>query len=325
MAHLAGLLGAPFLPACGLLGLAHSIHPDDLEAYLATGQEAARLLAPDGRFEVLIHYDPIHDRDLVKHTALVRVRLLSLPRVYREFIRQFLPPGGTIVLVECSFPWLQVPLSPGVWLQVGGLGGISPEEFSSNYPPPGELEWRRESEWGCPTAFSAAVEELASEQGFRLLKVPLSHPHAFSRLAYQAYLAAGARQGLLLIDCFTSLDVKLCLHTGLAPLHLAFNTRDALAFAREFLAEVRPQKAFLLLHPSLSPPPDLVSLGEWREALSPLVGELVMLVDERFWPEDPYAAFAAARALKGLERSYRLEPPLSLAPEELARLLDQVF
>lgn len=325
VAHLAALLGAPFLPVCGLLGLSHSIQPDDLEAYLATGMEAAQLLAPDGRFEVLVHYDPIHDRDLVKHAALVRVRLLTLPQVYRKFINQHLTPGGTVVLTDCSFSWPQVPLSPGVWLQVGGLGGISPQEFLATYSPPGEPEWRRESEWGCPPPFSTAAQQLAREGGFRFLHIPASHPHDYSHLAYRAYVAAGAQEGTLLIDCFTSLDVKFCLQSGIAPLHLAFNTRDALEFAREFLSGFRPERAYLLLHPSLSPPPDLVPLSEWREALGPLVGELELLVDERFWPADPYAAFAAAQALRELGEAYPLGAPLSLPPEELRALVEQAL
>lgn len=314
VAHLAALLGAPLLPVCGLVGVRHRIDPDDMEGYLATGTEAARLLSPDGRFEVIVHYDPIHDRDLVRHAALLRVRLLSLPRAYREFIREHLAPGGTLILAEGTYPWPQVELAPGVWLQVGGLGGISPQEYLRDYPPPGEAVARRESEWGCPEPFSQDVREFAAESGYQLRVLAAAHPSEFSELAYRAYRAAGAREDMVLLDCFTSMDARFCLRTGVPPLHLPFHTRDAFEFARTFLEEHPARRVLLLLHPSYDPPPDMVPLSEWLEALGPGVEPLV---DGRFWPQDPYAPFAAAEALAALEAELALPTPLSLSVEEL--------
>ena len=318
VAHLAALLGAPLLPDCGLLGVRHRIAPDDLESYLATGEEAARLLAPDGRFEVIVHYDPIHDRDLVGRAALLRVRLLSLPQAYREFIRRHLAPGGTLVLAEGTYTWPQVELAPGVWLQLGGLGGIPPGEYLSCYPPPGEPMERRESEWGCPEGFAQAVRALAAEEGYPLVELPAAHPSDFSWLAFRAYQAAGARGEVVLVDCFTTMDARFCLRTGVPPLHLPFHTQDALAFARDFLSGLQVERVLLLLHPSFTPPPDLVPFPEWRAALG---SEVEPLVDERFWPQDPYAPFAAARKLAQLERELALPSPLSLPLEALEDLV----
>ncbi|MBC7098777.1 hypothetical protein H5T52_06620 [Candidatus Bipolaricaulota bacterium] len=318
VAHLAALLGAPLLPACGLLGARHRIEPDDLSGYLKTGMEAAKLLSPDGRFEVIVHYDPIHDRDLVRHAALLRVRLLSLPEAYLGFIRKHLAPGGVLILAEGTYTWPQVELSPGVWLQLGGLGGISPQEYLQAYPPPGEAEPRRESEWGCPEAFAEAVRELAAEGGYRLIELPAAHPTEYSRLALRAYLAAGAREDVVLVDCFTTMDARLCLASGIPPLHLPFHTRDALAFAEEMLEEHPVKRGWLALHPSYNPPPDMVPLSEWKSALD---GVLELLVDERFWPEDPYAPFAVAERFSEIAREYALPEPLSLPVERLEELL----
>ncbi len=318
VAHLAALLDAPLLPACGLLGVRHRIEPDDLSGYLETGTEAARALVPDGRFEVIVHYDPIHDRDLVRHAALLRVRLLSLPDAYLKFIREHLASGGALILAEGTYTWPQVELSPGVWLQLGGLGGISPQEYLRDYPPPGRTVARRESEWGCPEAFAEAVRRFAAEEGYRLIELPAAHPTEYSRLALRAYLAAGAREDVLLVDCFTTMDARLCLTTGIPPLHLPFHTRDALAFAKEVLKEHPARRVFLALHPSYSPPPDMAPLSEWKAALG---GSLELLVDERFWPEDPYAPFAAAERFSKLSREYALPEPLSLSVERLKELL----
>lgn len=319
VAHLAALLDAPLLPSCALVGARHRIDPDDLAGYLGTGQALALALGPGQGYEAIIHYDPIHDRDLISYAALVRVRLLSLPEIYADFIRRHLAPGGTIILVEGTYSWPQVQVGEGVWLQIGGLGGIPPAEYLSHYSPPKEAVERRESEWGCPEAFAKAVREFASENGYRLLELPAAHPTEYSVLALRAYWAAGAREEMLLLDCFTTIDARFCRETGIPPLHLPFLTRDALEFAQDFLRECPnpTERLFLLLHPTYVSPPDMVPLPKWKEALPGVEA----LVDERYWPADPYAPFAAARMLSRLSQEYRLQGPLFLPVAELEELI----
>lgn len=314
VAHLAALLDAPFLPVCALLGVRHRIHPDDMAAYLRTARVALEHVQPDDRFELIVHYDPIHDRDLVAHASLIRVRLLSLPEVYREFIRGRLAAGGTLVLAEGTYPWPQAALAPRVWLQVGGLGGISPEEFLALYPPPGPVISRPESEWGCPEEFAGDVRAFARAEGFPILDLPADHPTDYSVLAYRAHLAAGAREGVALFDCFTTVDARFSLRTGIPPVHLPFGTVDALAFARDFLAGHPVEKRFLLLHPTYAFPPDWASLVEWREVFG---DRAMILVDEPYWPDDPYAPFAAAARVAQLEEEWSLPKPLRLSVQEL--------
>ncbi|MGC9529534.1 MAG: hypothetical protein ACP5G2_02800 [Candidatus Bipolaricaulaceae bacterium] len=318
VAHLAALVGAPLLPVCALIGASHAGLPDDLPDYLAAGRRAVAALSPDDRFEVIVHYDPVHDRDLVAHAALVRVRLLGLPRVYQEFIRRHLVPGGAIILAAGTYDWPQVRLDEGSWLQVGGLGGLSPDWYLDRYPPPGEPQLRRESEWGCPESFCQAVRELARAGGQRLVEVRADHPTDFSLLALTAYRAAGAREGMVLVDCFTTMDARVPKLAGIAPLHLPFPTQDALAFARQALTGESPRRIFCALHPSYAAPPDLVPLSAWKSAL----GEsLQLLIEERFWPDDPYAPFAAAAGFAELLRTYALPEPLTLSVDRLAGLL----
>ncbi len=318
VAHLAALLDAPLLPLSGLLGFRHRIPPDDLSAYVAEVPTAVRHLSPDERFELVVHYDPIHDRDLVVHACLIRIRLLSLPEVYRRFIRDRLSPRGTLILAEGTYPWPQVALGPGVWLQIGGLGGITPEEYLARYPPPGPVTLQRESEWGCTEAFAQGVRGFAQAEGIPVLEIPADHPIAYSELAYWAYRVAGARGDMILLDCFTSMDARFCKRTGIPPLHLPFGTQDALLFARRFLGDHPVGRTLLLLHPTHAAPPDWASLREWREALG---DGLSILVDEQHWPDDPYAPFAAAEELARREREWELPQPLSLSVQ---RVLDLV-
>ncbi len=319
-AHLAALLGAPLLPPCYLLGARHRIDPDDMDPYISTALKAIAGIRKGEGVEVIVHYDPVHDRDLVARAALFRVRATGLPAAYREFILGRLRPGGTIVVAEDSYSWPQIPLAEGIWLQIGGLGALSPEGYLGRYPPPGEPVWRRESEWGTPEGFIEEAEDFASEHGFRFLKLSFPHPDRSSLLAYRAYRAAGAREGMVILDCFTTMDAKFCKETGIAPLHLVFNTRDSFEFALEILEDERPGEALLLLHPSYAAPEDLVLPDEWERALGELGIAVRWLIDPRAFPDDPYLPFLASRKLEELSREYRLPEPLGLPVGELPGL-----
>ena len=320
-AHLAALLGAPLLPPGYLLGVRHRIDPDDMDAYIATAEVALRGMQRGAEVEVIVHYDPLHDRDLVANAALFRVRALDLPEAYRNFIGRYLRPGGTIVIAEDTYTWPQVELCPGVWLQIGGLGGVSPEGYLRRFPPPGTPEKRRESEWGTPEPFVLATEGFARARGFRVLRLAFSHPECYSTLAYRAYRAAGAREGFAILDCFTTMDARFCKRTGIAPLHLVFNTRDSFEFALEFLRKEHVGKVFLLLHPSYAAPEDLVAPEAWEQALAALRIRVEWVVDPRFFPDDPFLPFAAAAALSRIGKALSPESPLQLTPKSLLELL----
>ena len=168
---------------------------------------------------------------------------------------------------------------------------------------------RRESEWGCPDAFAQDLRAFAAGAGITLVEVPAAHPTDYSELAYRAYRAAGGRDDVVILDCFTSLDSRFCKRTGIPPLHLPFGTEDALLFAQRFLAAAPVAEKLLLLHPTFARPPDWVPLARWREVL----GEgTTVLVDERYWPDDPYAPFAAAAELARREKEWELARPLRL-------------
>ena len=323
-AHLAALLGAPLLPPCYLLGARHRIDPDDMDAYIATAEAALRGMRATEGIEVIVHYDPLHDRDLVANAALFRVRALGLPAAYREFILRYLRPGGTIVIAEDTYTWPQAELSPGIWLQIGGLGDVGPEEYLRRFPPPRGPEWRRESEWGTPEGLVLAAEGFARAHGFRVLRLAFSHPECYSALAYRAYRAAGAREGLAILDCFTTMDARFCVETGIAPLHLVFNTRDSFTFAVRYLEEDPVRAAFLLLHPSYAAPEDLVYPAEWERALERLGIEARWIVDTRYFPDDPYLPFATSRRLAKLADDFRLSAPLALSIHDFSEILEEM-
>ena len=91
-------------------------------------------------------------------------------------------PGGTVLYLDCSARWLQFPLSDRFAYQVGGWGGITPEEFisgseridrfleSAGSPhrggwriPEVEPVWSVESEWGSEPGLDRAIAVFAAE------------------------------------------------------------------------------------------------------------------------------------------------------------------
>lgn len=325
VAHLAALLRTPFLTSSFLLGfrLDEPLAPDDLRGYCRFGGELAeRLAAANPGMEAILHYDPLHDRLLVKHVSFIRLRLVELPPAYEEFIAERLVEGGHLILAECTYPWPQYRLGERSYLQVGGLGGVQPGEFLKRWhlEPELPLEERPESEWGCPPGLAEGVRRLARERALKLIELRLDHPERFSELAYRAYLAAGAREDELMLDCFTYVSPLVNVTTGIPALWLPFNTRDSFEFARARLENRRLSKVYLALVPSYARCEDTVPFELWDELLRGR-GELELLgVDPRAYPADPRAPFAFSAQVERLRRRRRLPEPLQLEAEDLERL-----
>jgi len=324
VAHLAALLGAPFLTSSSLLSFRHRIDPDDIKSYHRFGEEVAEQLLKDGDFEAINHYDPLHDRSLIKYADLLRLRLIRLPQVYRDFIENNLAPDGRLILVNCTYPWPQYRLSERSFFQVGGLGGVSPQDFLKRWSLELPLVERPESEWGCPAGLVEDVRQFAQERGIGLLELEFDHPERYSLLAYRAYLAAGAREEELMLDCFTYISPYTNVTTGIPALWLPFNDRGSFEFARHFLENKRFKRIYLALVPSFARCADTVQIPEWRELLRDR-GRLEPLgVDPRSYPADPLAPFAYQAKLVRLRRRYRPTRRLRLTPHELEVLLSEV-
>ena len=326
IAHLASLLRAPFLTTSfGLAIRHHPIDPDDLDAYAATGDRyAADILegADPGSIEVVDHYDPLHDRSLVKYVNFLRVKLHTVPQVYREFIRKNLAPGGKIILVDCTYPWPQLRVGKDSYFQIGGLGGLTPEDYLKRWGRDLPLEMRPESEWGCPPEFSAALREFAKEAGIEVVEISYSHPSDYGALSYRAYLACpGVRKREIMFDCFNYQNPLTNLQSGIPALWLPFNTQDALSFVRGFLVGREFSRIYLAMVPSFARSPDTAKLDAWEDVLSVHGGLDLLAIDREAFPADALAPFGYAEAMKRLRKEYHLPAPLELDTWTLEWLL----
>jgi hypothetical protein len=330
VAHLAALLGAPFLTTSFGLTFRHpTIDAEDHLAYLESSRALVDsiLAANEGTgFELIVHYDPLHDRSLVEVVDFVRVKLRELPTCYREFIERHLAPGGRLVIIDCAYAWPQYELRDRVTLQVGGLGGVPPETFLEQWPFELPVSTRRESEWGCPEPFASAAAEFAADRGIESVEISFEHPWDYSLLAHDAYLVCeGVRGRSLVIDCFNHLNPRTNVETGIPALWLPFNTEEGLALVEEALSGEAFDRIRFAILPSFAESPDTAPLGPWIDLLS-RYGEVELVgIDPKRFPADPLAPFRFVDRMNELGESERLDRPLRLEVEDLVSLLSDLI
>ncbi len=332
---LSGLTGFPYLPQPLLFNARRDMHPDDSQAYLDAGREIAEpLLEKHKSIEAIIHFDPVHDRFLIRRVVFVRTRYLELPRAYRRFIEERLTPGSPVILLDCRFRWLMAEISDRLYFQLGGLGGVAPEEYLDETEPlkayrnlwgaSEDAKWRLdrdfvsrpESEWGTTGDFIDEAGEIASKSGHKPIRVIHAHPGELSRRVFSMYRRTWQGDSPprdAYIGVFTHTEPRFPLVTGSMPIWLPFITDDNIPLAEEIL-ECRRQKsgtmepegaAYVTLHPSFCAPPDMVQLSTWRDLLSRHFAEVRFLgINQGRYPYDlgsyvamyPALTSAAAKA-----------------------------
>jgi hypothetical protein len=332
VAHLAALLQAPFLSSSFAFAIRREkIELEDIQAYHLAGQRFASALAqtlPD--FEIINHYDPFHDRNLVKFVNRIRAKLWCLPPQYQDFIKGHLAEGGKLILINCTFPWWQTRVGEREFLQIGGLGGISPEEYLKRF---GEflkshrftLEVRPESEWGTPEDFVKSVREFAERENIPLIEIKYERPEDYSPLAYRLYLSCeGVRKDWILFDNFNHQNPQTNIETGIPGFWLPFNTTYSYEVALGFLEGKSFERIYWTVLPSFAQSEDLVDLNQWQNLFSGHTTYQQLLgVDPRKFPADCLAPFKLARDLAGLRKDWGLDVPLRAMLSALEELLSR--
>jgi hypothetical protein len=342
VAHLAGLLRAPFLSQHFVIRFRYRGQADDVATYHAFGSKlATTILRNNPDLAVINHYDPLHDRFLIPYANYIRMKLLELPSAYVDFIRGHLRPGGTLLFSDCQYAWGQYRMGKRHSFQVGGLGGLADTEWIKDSPQVGQFLARQgrptqkgwslsypwlsgpESEWGSLPPFRQAVEEFAAENGYRFRVLRGGHPEDFSRVAfyagYQAALNADREPNGVLADCFTLVSPTAALRAGLLPLWLPFNCSDSLEFLRGMSPNFPRGKPVLLAPvPSYSPSWDVASAEQWQAACGAGADVSWIGVDPAAYPVDVAGLFRFVPDLQAwcAANQIRPRPPFSIADLE---------
>jgi hypothetical protein len=316
VSFLSGLTGFPFLPQPLLYNARFDIKPDDSRACLDAGRKLAEpLLAKYRDVEAIIHFDPVHDRFLISRVVFIRLKYLSIPKAYFDFIRERVDPNGTIILIDCKYPWPIAEVSDRLFFQLGGLGDIPARDYLNETPElvryreqwgaTNNASWkidaefvdRPESEWGSTGAFLDDAESLSKSSGLNVVRFRHSHPIELSKAVFNLYEKCRnpeIKSADVYIATFTHTDPRLPLVTGAIPLWLPFITRDNLRFAEEILVDwdkrtklpSDKRRLFMTLHPSFCSPPDLLTLDEWQRLRKYLNDFRLLGINPSKYPSD---------------------------------------
>jgi len=329
-AMLAALYRCPLITDRFLISFKSKNHPDDAEAYARNGEALARHFAGDDKLKCIVHYDPLHDRFLIKNVTHLRFRLTSPLSAMREFIKQRLAPGGRVVLLQCGYKWPQYELENGAQMQVGGLGGIPAEEFTSDsdrlrafrrasggradsaWNLERHISVQPESEWGSEPEFARELKSFCHEENIGIDMLDFEHPHQLSEIALRAHKLHFTHCRMkvrgLYVSCFTNVDAGFAMDTGLLPLWLPFNCEDSFEFLKKMAVRMLPHwDVWIALHPSFCQPPDLVDIRRWRKSLEKFAGLHWLGTDPTRHPSDVMSYFHFFEQTTRLKKEQRVE------------------
>lgn len=291
LVHLCAAMGIPWLPQTFMIPVSHwSLHVDEPKQGMEWGAEQARPLL-DANPELQLHHqwDPNQDRLTLARMTYFRVKRLWLGETYEQFLRDSLPEGGTIFLVECQRTWPTTKVDDRHLFQSGALGGATPEEFiNGSDRVAGYLErygshrrhWdsptpdgdRPEAEWGFEPALRDDVERFARENGYHVQRIVFQEPEHLSPFVADLYRWWYANRGMkanrLLVESFVMLEPHWALRTGSVPFWMKFNMEPSLDELMRYLDSTDPyDEIFMMLFSHGVECVGLPSIDQWREVL----------------------------------------------------------
>lgn len=342
--HLCAALGIPWLPQTLLVCMKHRTDPDAPKQALEWGKPLAdRLLKNNPDLDIYQMHDPNQDRLKVPAVGYFRLKRTRLGDTYKLFLRENLAPGATLFLLECQNTWLSTRVSDRHYFQVGGKGGLTPEEYFENSPKirdflqqqgssheswdcPTPDGWLPESEWGFEPALREDVETFAREQGFRVRRIVLDYPQDMSPFVAELYRWWYQQRGLpnsdevspaenrLLVESFVYLQPWWTLRIGLVPFWIVFNDQTSLERLTHYLDSSRPyDEIYLNLFSNGIRSLGIASIEEWRSALTRAQnhGQLIG-VNEQTYPNDMASFIRHYTELKKVKGRYPIPEPLTL-------------
>ncbi|MCU4973243.1 hypothetical protein OB955_10865 [Halobacteria archaeon AArc-m2/3/4] len=288
--HLAALLGIPWLPQTFLVPVRRSMGPDEIREDIRWGDEHVEPFL-EANPDISVHqmHDPNQDRLMVRKLGYFRTKVRTLGEAYEEFLETVLEPGGTIVTLECEYDWPAIDVGERHSFQLGGLGGLEPEEYYEgsdriasflaeqgavnrrwNVPEPdGRIP---EAEWGFDHHLREDVERVVDERDYDLRRLSFDDPRDLSPFVADRYRERYRERNRsterLFAQSFALVEPWWTIRTGSIPYWTAFNTQPDAQFLEEYLEDADPYdevRANLFSHGVESA--GLASVDRWQEVL----------------------------------------------------------
>lgn len=344
--HLAAALGMPWLPQTFLVPLRRRLGPDELIRDMEGARDPAhQLMARNPEMAVFHMHDPVHDRLMITRMAYFRIKRRVLGAIYREFVTRVVPPGGTIVIVDCRLRGQVTRLAPHYTYQVGGLGSTTSDEYLHGGPrvarfleeqgaavrswtPPSPTEDAPEAEWGYLDELDDDILAFAKARGHAVHRLVFEDPHDLSATVADVHMAWLRRRGLppvrLIAENFALVAPWHVLRSGAVPFWLPFNTEPGDTALEQYLQTRGPfDDIYLMLLSNGVNAIGLVSIERWKELLRRARKEGRFLgVDAREFPRD-FASFV--RYYSDLKKHVRARVPIeTLSIDELESLATEL-
>jgi hypothetical protein len=289
-------------------------------------------------------HDANQDRLMVRALTYFRVKRRSLGPGYERFIADRLPPGGTVLLMECNKRWGTTRMGDRHVFQHGAVGGATEEEFHEGSERVAEYlerydspvrQWdgpepdtdSPEAEWGFEESMRDDVLRFARERRYRVRRIVFDDPYVLSPLVADLYRWWYEKRRIpanrLMISSFVVNDPYWTLRTGSVPFWMVFNMQPSLAAINRYLDERPPfDDIHLLLFQHGVEATGITDPDDWRKVLDRAQRSGTTLgADLDEFPHD-FAQFANySDAFRELPARYPLPAPLSL--EEFDAFLDQ--
>ncbi len=292
--------------------------PDDAEGFIEFGRNLMKNFLPNNEnLEIVIHFDPIHDRTNLPFVFHFRSKFW-LPNAYRKFIKEHLKKGGDIVFFDVQEPWLHYKLDERFYYQCGGLDDLTPEEYA--FGSKRIDSWLKEvgashrggwgiegikpaksydSEFGNSPRMVKATKDFAKDQGYNFIHIKANKAHDLSAmttyLINQAMVEKGIKPRGVIVEQYTQLVPLAVRRLALLPVWTYYVLRTSYNDTKKMLDKVfedylaeAEELVFLPTQPwNPSPLGDFVTSEEWDKLFKSYpIKKFTILMNHKLYPQD---------------------------------------
>lgn len=294
LVHLYAALGIPWLPQTFLVPVKtpREMDKDEPKKIMHWAEKPAASLLKNHP-DLLLHHmmDPNHDRLHLNTMTYFRVKKMKLGKWYEKLIREWLMPGGTLLIANCQYTWPAVRVDERHVFQFGGAGGgMRPEEYYygsqgvtelleryeakvKSWDAPKPDEEGAEAEWGYEAAMTDDLRRFAEVQGYQVQELCFRHPESPSPFVADLYRNWYQQREMessrLLIECFALHDPYWTLRTGAVPFWMLFNDKASANTIEDYLQNTAAyDEIYMMLMSHGTDSAGIASIDRWNSILS---------------------------------------------------------
>ena len=245
VAHLDAALQVPWLPDTVLIPVTHASRRDQPDDAMAFGAAVAGPLL-ERNSQIALHHmhDPVQDPLMSRQMSYFRVKWTKVPHPYAAFIDAHLEPDGRLLLINDRSSWPVTRIGPRHVFQVGGQGGVEPEELLRRPHTPAADEPAPEAEWGLPRQFIDDLVGRCSALGMPVAEIAYGHPQEaagpVAEVLRRWFRQRGEGADRLVVPSFILGDPWTSINKALTPYWTFFSVQPALKALSDYLDHAEP-------------------------------------------------------------------------------------